>query len=79
MERKEILQKLETIFREVFDNQKITISKETKSSDIENWDSLHSLVLFNEIENVFGISLTLDETMKMKSVSVICEIIEKHL
>ena len=79
MERKEILQKLETIFREVFDNQKITISEETKSSDIENWDSLHSLVLFNEIENVFGISLTLDETMKMKSVSVICEMIEKHL
>ena len=79
MKRKEILQKLETIFREVFDNQKITISEETKSSDIENWDSLHSLVLFNEIENVFGISLTLDETMKMKSVSLICEIIEKHL
>ena len=79
MERNEILIKLEGIFRDVFDNSKIVLSETVTSSDIDNWDSLHALCLFNEIEDLFGISLSLDETMKMKSVATIIDTISNHV
>ena len=78
MDRLEILNRLSSVFKDVFDDD-IEISEQTKSEDIEDWDSLHSLCLYNEIEKKFKIKLSLNETQRMKSVIAICEIIEQKL
>ena len=40
MEKQEIMERVQEIFRDVFDNEDIVISDETNSDCIEDWDSL---------------------------------------
>ena len=45
MTRDEVFNKLNEIFREVFDDDEIEVSEETTSDDIEDWDSLEHINL----------------------------------
>ena len=38
MEKQEIMERVQEIFRDVFDNEDIVISDETNSDCIEDWD-----------------------------------------
>lgn len=68
MERQEILNKLNDIFREVFDNETIRISDATTTSDIEGWDSMMHITLIAEIEDKFNIHFTMEDITSMKNV-----------
>lgn len=58
MEKKEILEKLQDIYRDVLDNDEIVIMGETTADDIEEWDSLAHIQIVNEVENQFCIKFT---------------------
>lgn len=75
----EIKEKLQEIFRDVFDDEDITISEDTTSKDIEDWDSITHITLINEIEGQFNIRFTTEEMMKAKNVSEFIEIIDKKI
>ena len=45
MEKQEIMERVQEIFRDVFDNEDIVISDETNSDCIEDWDSLTNIQL----------------------------------
>ena len=51
MSREEILEKLNEIFRDIFDDEEINLSEETTPDDIEDWDSLGHVYLTAEIED----------------------------
>ena len=68
MERNEILEKLNEIFRDVFDDDSITVTEETTSSDIEDWDSLTHITLISEVEDEFDIKFAMKEVVGMKNV-----------
>lgn len=55
MNRNDVLVKLNVIFRDLFDDEKIILTEETVSEDIEDWDSLGQVYLITEIEDEFGI------------------------
>ena len=55
MDRKEILEKLQTIFRDVFDDEELIITEETTPEDIEDWDSIGHTYLAVEISDEFGL------------------------
>ena len=57
MEREEIIKRLEPIFRDVFDDENIVLSEDTKPEDIEDWDSIGHVYLLVEIEDEFGITI----------------------
>ena len=40
MNRTEILEKLNEVFHDVFDNNDIVVTEQTNANDIEEWDSL---------------------------------------
>ena len=40
MNRAEIMERLNEVFRDVFDDSSITVDDNTTSKDIEDWDSL---------------------------------------
>lgn len=75
----EIKEKLQKIFRDVFDDEDITISEDTTSKDIEDWDSITHITLINEIEGQFNIRFTTEEMMKAKNVGEFIEIIDKKI
>ena len=52
--REEILQRLQPIFAEVFEDDGITVTEQTTADDVEKWDSLTHLTLIYEVESEFG-------------------------
>ena len=68
MEKNDILAKVQTIFRDVLDNEEIVLTDETMANDIEEWDSLSHIQLIVAIEKAFGIKFTSLEIMKWKNV-----------
>ena len=51
------------------------MSIETTASDISGWDSVGHLSLAGSLEEVFGISLDVDDLMEMESVREIVRIV----
>lgn len=74
-----ILSKVQEAFKATFDIDPQLVSMETNASDIPGWDSVGHLSLASNLEQVFGISLDVDELMEMESVREIVRIIEAKL
>lgn len=66
MEEKIILNVLEQIFQEVFNNQELRIDINTSSDTVEGWDSLTQTKVISEIEDKFGIKLSMRDVLKCK-------------
>lgn len=74
----EILNKLNEIFSDIFDDE-MTLSLETESSDIEDWDSLTHITLISAIEDEFNIQFNMNDIAGMKSVGKIVEKIKEQI
>jgi len=68
MDRKEILLKLQEIFREVTDEEEVVINYDTVADDVEGWDSLTHVQLVVAIEKYFKIKFTSLEVLSWKKV-----------
>lgn len=79
MIREKITEKLQMIFRDVFDDETIVLFDEMTSSDVEDWDSLSHINLISDIEAQFGITFTTDEILNTKNVGEFIKIIEEKL
>lgn len=77
MTRQEIFEKLNKVFSDVFDEE-ITVTPETTSSDIEEWDSLTHITLISEVEETFGVKFSMKDVLGMKNVGEMADIIEKN-
>ncbi|MGP1457983.1 MAG: acyl carrier protein [Treponema sp.] len=73
--REEIFSRLNEVFRDVFDDETITVNNGTTSSDIEDWDSLSHINLIVAVENMFGIKFSMGETTHLKNVGEMVDII----
>lgn len=68
MERTELMDRLQEIFCEVFDNDNIKLTDSTCAEDIEEWDSLGHVQLIKALEETFGIKLTAREMRSWEDV-----------
>ena len=75
----DILEKLEIIFRDVFDDENIILTNETTANDIEDWDSLAQINLLVAIKKEFKINFDLEEVSKYKNVEDMVKAIEKKV
>ena len=78
MTRQEIFEKLNEVFSDVFDEE-IVVSEETTAADIEEWDSLTHITLISEVEDAFGIKMSMKTVLGMKNVGEMVDIIEKSV
>lgn len=69
-------EKLQEIFRDVFDDEELVITEEMAVADIEDWDSLAQINLIIAIEKEFGVKFNLEEISKLKNIGEILEIIK---
>ena len=75
MTREEIYERLNTVFRDVFDDDGIEVCETTTADDIEDWDSLEHINLVAAVEHEFGIKFTMAQVMGMKNVGEMVGII----
>ena len=47
--------------------------------DVEGWDSLHHMLILNEIENTFGFKFKLKDLNKMKDMGSLVAIIQERM
>ena len=68
MDRKIIMEKIQDIFRDVFDDEELVVEDSTSSDDIEEWDSLSHIQLVVAVEKTFGLKLTSKEILSWEDV-----------
>ena len=64
----ELQDKMNHIFREVFDDEDISISPNMTANDIDGWDSLSHVNLIVAIETRFNIRFSQKELLTLKNV-----------
>lgn len=79
MKREEIFEKLNEIFREVFEDDSIVVTDTTSASDIEDWDSLTHITLISEVEEEFDIKFAMKDVIGMKNVGEMVDIIMEDM
>ena len=75
MTREEVFEKVNEVFRDVFDDEDITVTDVTTAEDIEDWDSLEHINLIAGMESAFGMKFTMGEVISMKNVGEMVDII----
>lgn len=76
MDTKTIYARLNKVFRDVFDDDAITVNPKTTADDIDDWDSLEHITLINAVEREFKMKFKMGEISSMKNVGEMVSIIE---
>ena len=73
----DIYERLNRVFREVFDDDTITVNASTTAADIDDWDSLTHIQLIAAVEDEFGVKFSMKQVSSMKNVGEMGEIISE--
>jgi acyl carrier protein len=79
MQQEPVIVRLTTIFREVFDDDTIEVSRATTAADVEEWDSLSHIRLVVSAERAFGIRFHTGEIADLQNVGEFIDLIEAKL
>jgi len=79
MNREEIFTNVQSIFRDIFDEEGLVISDTTNADDIIEWDSLNHINLVSSIEKEFLIKFALGELATMKNVGSMIDLMVKKI
>lgn len=69
------IERIQTIMRDVFGDDELVISDQDSPDSIADWDSFANIQLLAAIENEFGIKFTTAQSMAVKNVADILEIL----
>ena len=75
----DILDELQPIFQDIFEDDELSITAESNADTVEDWDSLAHVTLIFAIEQEFEIKFALGELEAMKNVGSIVELMQKKL
>jgi acyl carrier protein len=71
-------EKVQAIFREVFEDDNLKISPEMTARDVEKWDSFNHINLIVALEETFNIRFSSDEIGKMANVGDLFQVLKAH-
>jgi acyl carrier protein len=74
-----LLDELQAIFRDVFDQPNLVISRESNASTVEDWDSLTHVNLVTTIEKRYKVKFALGELQDLKDVGDLIDLLTKKL
>lgn len=77
MTREEAYERLNKVFREVFDDDSIVVTDTTTADDIEDWDSFEHINLVVAVEEEFSFKIPMGKTVTMKNVGEMVDLILK--
>jgi acyl carrier protein len=70
------IERLQEVFRDVFDDDELTITPETTADDVEDWDSLQHVTLVVNVEAAFGVKFSSLEVAGLKNVGQLVALVE---
>ena len=73
------LESLQDIFRNIFDDDNLILTRETTANDIEKWDSLAQVNIIVACSTEFGVKFDLNDIVKLQNVGDIFDTIEGKL
>ena len=79
MTKEEVLNTVQDIFRDIFDDQTLVIENSTNSEDIEDWDSMNHINLVSAIEKDFSIRFALGELQTLNDVGSMIDLMMQKL
>ena len=75
MTREDVYERLNNVFRDVFDDESIVVEDSTTSDDIEDWDSFEHINLVVAVEEEFNFKIPMGKVVTMKNVGEMVDII----
>ena len=72
-----MLQQVNEVFREVFDDEELTVTSETTAADVPGWDSLMHVRLIIAVEKAFQVRFSSSEVASLKDVGDLIELLGK--
>jgi acyl carrier protein len=70
-----IISAITPIFRIVFEDDNLEVSRELDASKVENWDSLNHITLIVELEQTTHTRFTIDELAAMAKVGDLIDVL----
>ncbi len=71
--------KINEIFRQVFDDNSLSVREDMTAKDVEGWDSLTHVNLIVAVEKRFKVAFSTKEVMALRNVGDFLRLIEKKL
>ena len=78
LSKDEIIERLDDVFRDVFDDNTLEVDENTTADDIEDWDSIEHITLIGAVEDEFKMRFKMVEVSGMKDVGEMIGIIEQR-
>lgn len=75
MNRDEVLQKLNEVFREVFDDDSISLTEKSTVSEIQDWDSLEFVNIIVAVMSTFNIKFSIEELKSLENIGAMVDLI----
>ena len=75
MDQREVFDRLNRVFRDVFDDETIRVTPNTTADDIDDWDSLEHITLISAVEREFRMKFKMGEISSMKTVGEMARIV----
>ena len=75
----ELMNKVQEVFRNVFQDPSLLIEPGYSAKDIRGWESLTHMTLIAELESRFGITFTFEEVSKFKTIGDMVQCISGKL
>ncbi|MCI9462638.1 MAG: acyl carrier protein [Lachnospiraceae bacterium] len=72
----EVLEKINEVFRNIFEKENLVISEDTSADDIEGWDSLQHVKILVMLEQEFHVEFDIDEIISMDNIGDMVRIIK---
>lgn len=73
----ETLERIQSVFRDTFDDDALVLRPEMTADDVEGWDSLMHINLIYAIEQEFKVRFTTAEVTSLKNVGDLIALVEK--
>jgi acyl carrier protein len=71
-----VLERVNDVFRDVFDDESLSVRPETTAADVEGWDSLMHVRLIIAIEKAFRVRFSSSEVASLKDVGDLIELLQ---
>ncbi len=71
------LAKLNEVFRDVFEDEDLTVGRDTTAKTVAGWDSVMHITLMMSIERAFKLRFNSGEVAGLKNVGALADLIDR--